>query len=817
LWQEIGGATIRIADAIEALYPDAVSVTAVALTNDNRVIGDFKDEGSPGEPLINFIWTRDENVGDVKVVAQPLDGLNDINWGGSLGSFGSTYYNGSQFLDVNTQLHAASSDWTIERIHDINNQQEILAAGRLDGGPLTTLLLTMQGPPSEFVWNEPGGGDFSVGGNWDPEGVPGLGATAIIDLPGSYHIALSEDVEIGQFKVGASANPTLALVGRRMDAPQIIVDQTSHLNLNGVVFGSHITTDLINVGPNAELTGDAWVRPRTGGTLEVNSEGTLSPGQAGQAAPEHTLFTNTDGGPEPSEFYAHMAIRGDLNLSETSTTNVVLIEQKAINQGRDFGVGSPPPLPSTEVLVTGGAALDGTLNVSLADGYEPRHGDSFSIIKGQVASTFSPDNINMPVVPDNGLELVPIQTQTGIHAVVPQKVRLVWDQMPVGVVSQQVLGEWVTTIDTSFQTDPYASTVALEDAAAFETFKTKVMEFVKEQFTAVHGSDPLFPGVQGLVFEEGPIDLDAINVYFIDPSEAPSLRGLAFNGIDRFNIHQLDQAFVTVRGFDPASPEDVERTAETVTHEIGHMLGLRHINPPGVTPVMDYDASPGVTERFSTGAFLITEPPEPGGHIFDMFHNPAYHLLRYVDGVPHKDLVALGIEPGQWDDPLEEINDVIISFAADAIAAQSLTLAAGKETTLFDVQVVKAFGAPDEIEVLAHFDQITLAELANHSFRITELEGIGIFAASTLGGEWDIALAPGDPFTSPGLALYPGAGPVQGFLQMEADNPQGYETLAALTLDVIRVPEPATGLMLLIGMATMLTGSRMLVSKLVRP
>ena len=126
----------------------------------------------------------------------------------------------------------------------------------------------------------------------------------------------------------------------------------------------------------------------------------------------------------------------------------------------------------------------------------------------------------------------------------------------------------------------------------------------------------------------------------------------------------------------------------------------------------------------------------------------------------HLGVSSDGFHSGQWDDPQATISQTEISFSADETAAQGSAGGRDPEITLYDVLVVKAFGAPDEVDVLAQFEEITLAELASHSFEITELEGIGIFAASTPDGPFDIALAPGDPFGSPGLALYPGAGQV---------------------------------------------------------
>ena len=75
-----------------------------------------------------------------------------------------------------------------------------------------------------------------------------------------------------------------------------------------------------------------------------------------------------------------------------------------------------------------------------------------------------------------------------------------------------------------------------------------------------------------------------------------------------------------------------------------------------------------------------------------------------------------------------------------------------------------------------------------------------LLAASTPSGETDIALSLGNPFEAGGLTLYPGFGMTGGFLQMEADNPDGYVTLAAIMLNVTVIPEPTSAALLLIGL-----------------
>ncbi|HEY3394388.1 MAG TPA: hypothetical protein VGK58_16865, partial [Lacipirellulaceae bacterium] len=111
--------------------------------------------------------------------------------------------------------------------------------------------------------------------------------------------------------------------------------------------------------------------------------------------------------------------------------------------------------------------------------------------------------------------------------------------------------------------------------------------------------------------------------------------------------------------------------------------------------------------------------------------------------------------------------------------------------TLFDAFVLYTESAPDEARLLAHFDSITLEALAEMSFEIQDGNGIGLVAASTMGGPHDIALLAGDPDESSELLLYPEVGVNHLFLQREL--PEGFETLSDVMLTTAVISELLPG------------------------
>lgn len=340
------------------------------------------------------------------------------------------------------------------------------------------------------------------------------------------------------------------------------------------------------------------------------------------------------------------------------------------------------------------------------------------------------------------------------------------------------------TFRTDYRINPMGGTMpafaaAPNQVAAFEAYKAAAPARVQQQFVA--------SGIEDIEVVNGEPERGATVVYFTDP--LGSLLGMAYTGIDRYNRRSSDEVVVMVNYFNPSL--DPDRDIETITHEVGHSLGLRHINPIGALEVMDYDASPGDLEVFSDTPYFITEPPETLGHITLIDHNPVYHLKRYVEGIPASDLEELGLQSGAWDRP-----GIIYTERDEIYTFRLLDNSSPANTTLYNVYVAASKGSPDAVRTLEYYESITLAELSQHPFSLGEDEAIGLIAASTPGGEHDVVLASGDPFVETNLDIFPEQGG-NYFLQVSDSSPSGYSTLAAVTATIgsqgTNQPPVATG------------------------
>ncbi len=134
---------------------------------------------------------------------------------------------------------------------------------------------------------------------------------------------------------------------------------------------------------------------------------------------------------------------------------------------------------------------------------------------------------------------------------------------------------------------------------------------------------------------------DVTSVYFCVPEPRglwePKV-GATYGQPDRRNTMRRNHCLVYFQ------TADLPFNAETAIHELGHALGLRHVSAPaGSQETMTLVGCECNVPLFTNGIYEIAD--------FANFktHNPKYHLLRYIEGISHQELVRQGIAPGTYD------------------------------------------------------------------------------------------------------------------------------------------------------------------------
>lgn len=292
----------------------------------------------------------------------------------------------------------------------------------------------------------------------------------------------------------------------------------------------------------------------------------------------------------------------------------------------------------------------------------------------------------------------------------------------------------------------------------------------------------------------GPSILGAAGNRLLD-GKAWDVAPLGLSACDRFNSRWDGQVAVFVTP--GVGLETPGYTADTIAHEVGHGLGLRHVLPGAAAPteVMDYDFVEGTAEQFTDVVSQIIEPPTATGDPKADTHNPYYHLNRYVLGEDPGTS-----RPGTWDLGTITIQKFEITNISHAGNLHNVTPGAGLGAADGELGCETWSNVAYFAEVDPAVDTLSFYNYADSP--------LSIFASSEAGDTWDIVFGTGDAenpvFTFENLA----DGPFDGLLFQYDSGMDAYQVVGsfsgslavAMTLsggDTEPIPEP-TSIVLLV-------------------
>ncbi|MBN2563032.1 MAG: discoidin domain-containing protein [Phycisphaerae bacterium] len=267
--------------------------------------------------------------------------------------------------------------------------------------------------------------------------------------------------------------------------------------------------------------------------------------------------------------------------------------------------------------------------------------------------------------------------------------------------------------------------------------------------------------------------------------------GLAYKGgFDRFNKTPSGEAAVFIptsyAGITDNEDKLVQYATLVAAHEVGHTLGLTHVDPSGSSDIMAPAYDP---YRMQAGEFRNEVSDATNLLNWGKTHNPVYHLLRYTAGYSDTQLRLDGINPGSYD--IKSDNRWWQTYIGNP---------GNVAMTLYDVQVLAA-DPGTQGEVVAEFAEITLEDLSQIEFEIPFGAKLSLIGASSPGGEWDTFLGAGDLSDINNAFVDLTEDGVLASLQYRASDGT-FSGLADVSVEGTVVPEPASfGLLALGGLA----------------
>ncbi|KXK38599.1 MAG: hypothetical protein UZ16_OP3001000680 [Candidatus Hinthialibacteria bacterium OLB16] len=200
--QVVGGSKLTDNTTVHAILWDGALQDLGALTFTNSIAYDINDKGQvvgalkTGQISHAFVWANGQ--------------MQDLN-----------------------NLIPSNSGWVLQEARAINNKGKIVGFGTINGQARAFLL-----SPS-YRWINPNGGSWHVATNWDPQGDPGKGDTAIFDLNGQYAVdaSVKSSVPVGRLIVsGANVVDfqyfSLNLLDDSVDDPALTVNDAATVKIS---------------------------------------------------------------------------------------------------------------------------------------------------------------------------------------------------------------------------------------------------------------------------------------------------------------------------------------------------------------------------------------------------------------------------------------------------------------------------------------------------------------------------------------------------------------------------------------------------------